>query len=66
MRGDSGGSAYLSRMLGEAAPVMARSASEDFETALDVLAHIATLLADPQATRGHPKDVAVLVEGDLR
>jgi len=44
------------------AQVMARSASEDFDTALDVLAHVVASLADPQATVGHPKQVAVLVE----
>jgi hypothetical protein len=44
------------------AQVMARSAQEDFETALDVLAYVATDLADPRATVGNPKQVAVLVE----
>lgn len=41
---------------------MATSASSDFETALNVLADVASLLADPQATRGITKEVAVLVE----
>jgi len=41
---------------------MATSASRDFETALDVLADVARLLADPQATCGTTKEVAILVE----
>jgi len=34
----------------------------DFETALDVLADVASLLADCQATRNEPKEVMILVE----
>lgn len=41
---------------------MASSASADFETALNVLADVASSLADPRATRDNPKEVAVLVE----
>jgi hypothetical protein len=41
---------------------MANAASSDFETALNVLADVANLLADRQATRDNPKEVAILVE----
>lgn len=41
---------------------MASFASSDFEAALNVLADVANLLADPRATRDNPKEVAVLVE----
>jgi hypothetical protein len=41
---------------------MATSASSDFDTALSVLAEVAILLADPQATNGSTKEVSVLVE----
>lgn len=41
---------------------MEDSASSDFETALNVLADVASLLADPQATRDNPKEVTFLVE----
>jgi len=41
---------------------MATSASSDFETALDVLVDVASLLADPQATHGTTKELAILVE----
>lgn len=41
---------------------MAVSASSDFATALNVLADVATLLADPKATRGRAKEVAILAE----
>ena len=42
--------------------VMANSASDDFEIALNVLADVANSLADPLVTRDNPKEVAVLVE----
>lgn len=42
--------------------VMANSASSDFDIALDVLAHIASALADPRMTCDRPTQVAVLVE----
>ena len=41
---------------------MATSAPAEFEIALSVLADVANLLADPQATCENPKEVAVLVE----
>ncbi|HEY5947590.1 MAG TPA: barstar family protein [Kofleriaceae bacterium] len=41
---------------------MASSAASDLDIALQVLADVATTLADPQATRGNPKQVAVIVE----
>lgn len=41
---------------------MASRAADDFEMALNVLADVANLLADPRATVGKPKNVAVLVE----
>lgn len=41
---------------------MANSATSDFETALDVLADVGSLLADPHATDGTPKELAILVE----
>lgn len=41
---------------------MATRAAADFETALNVLAEVANLLADQQATLGATKEVAVLVE----
>lgn len=41
---------------------MTRSAPADFETALNVLADVASSLANPRATRDNPKEVAVLVE----
>lgn len=44
------------------ASAMANTASSDFETALNVLADVANLLADRQATRDNPKEVVVLVE----
>jgi hypothetical protein len=44
------------------ARTMARTASSDFETALNVLTDVVTLLADPRATNGNPKEVALVVE----
>lgn len=41
---------------------IADSATAEFELALNVLADVASSLADPQATRDGPKEVAVLVE----
>lgn len=41
---------------------MAVAAEADFEIALNILADVANLLADPRATRGNTKEVAVLVE----
>ena len=41
---------------------METSAASDFETALDVLADVASLLADPQAMHGTAKELAILVE----
>jgi hypothetical protein len=41
---------------------MATSATSDFETALEVLADVASLLADPRATNGSTKELAILVE----
>jgi hypothetical protein len=41
---------------------MATSATSDFETALHVLADVASLLADRQVTRGTTKELAILVE----
>lgn len=44
------------------ARTMARTASSDFETALNVLTDVVSLLADPRATVGRPKEVAIVVE----
>jgi len=44
------------------ARTMARAASSDFEMALNVLTDVASLLADPRATAGKPKEVALVVE----
>jgi hypothetical protein len=44
------------------ARVMADAAPSDFEMALNVLADVASLLADPRATVDKPKEVTVLVE----
>jgi RNAse (barnase) inhibitor barstar len=41
---------------------MASASSSDFEIALNVLADVANSLADPRATCGNPKEIAVLVE----
>ena len=41
---------------------MASSAPSDFDLALQVLADVVTTLADPQATCGNPKQVALIVE----
>lgn len=41
---------------------MAAAAPSDFEIALNVLADVASLLADPRATQDDPKEVAVVVE----
>ncbi len=41
---------------------MATDASADFETALAVLEDVARGLADPRATVGAPKELAILVE----
>lgn len=41
---------------------MATNAPSDFATALDVLADVASLLADPDATNGRTKELAILVE----
>lgn len=41
---------------------MATSATSDFDTALNVLADVASLLADPEATGGATKEIAILVE----
>jgi hypothetical protein len=41
---------------------MANSAPSEFEIALNVLADVASSLADPRATCEQPKEVAVLVE----
>jgi len=41
---------------------MATSAPKDLETALDVLADVANLLADPEATVNTPKEIAGVVE----
>jgi len=41
---------------------MASAASDDFQTAVDVLSEVAGLLADRNATRGATKEVAILVE----
>jgi hypothetical protein len=40
----------------------AGSASSEFEIALNVLADVASLLADPLATQGGTKEVAIVVE----
>jgi len=42
--------------------VMAHSASDDFEIAVNVLADVASSLADPGPTLHTPKEVAVIVE----
>lgn len=44
------------------ARTMARKSSADFETALDILTDVVTLLGDPRATVGKPKEVALVVE----
>ena len=44
------------------AGTMSSSSPSDFEIALSVLTDVANLLADPRATVGKPKEVAVLVE----
>ncbi len=44
------------------ARTMASAALPDFETAVNVLTDVATLLADPRATKGNPKEVTVIVE----
>jgi hypothetical protein len=41
---------------------MATSAASDFALAMQLLADVATTLADPQATCGKPKQVAIVVE----
>lgn len=41
---------------------MASSAPAEFKTALSVFTQISNLLADPRATCGNPKELAVLVE----
>ncbi len=41
---------------------MAHSSSSDFKIALAVLADTADVLADPGATCGNPKEIAILVE----
>ncbi len=44
------------------ARTMASTAALDFEMALNVLADVANLLANPRATIGKPKEVTVVVE----
>ena len=41
---------------------MAASAASDFDTALNVLADVATLLGDQRATGGGSKEIVILVE----
>jgi len=41
---------------------MANSAATDFETAIQMLASVANVLANSEATLGNPKEVAILVE----
>ena len=41
---------------------MASAAPAELESALTVLRDVAWSLADPNATRGEPKDIAVFVE----
>jgi hypothetical protein len=44
------------------ARTMASVAAADFEMALNVLRDVAGLLADERATRGHPKEVSIIVQ----
>jgi hypothetical protein len=49
-------------MLWPSTRAMANSASSDFEIALNVLADVASSLADHRGTRDEPKEVVVFVE----